>query len=454
MNYGIKFPNSLLKDIEGCLVGHISGISTSGYVTFKQEVKLCFLKLLDASIDAFLKPLKENMEFFVFFSLHDSLLFKSHLKAKLQCKGGAVSMKDLSTELKTTREVLSKFVNGNIDYNSLTLHGAICLNTKDVIEKEFAIFEAALLCKHVEKQTNSAGYKNLKVLFELFEIANSVQVLYDIFERFELKMVIEQHEFVKCYESASKFKGNQCQIKLDEVMGVLTDIQGKLYLKNSEECRCLEVLPTIKDGRELFNFILSRKFYEGDTFRSRFQFITTQLQSMDYDENVLNNLPAAVRLLAPFCSIKNSHSPNPFKDFMESLKEYSRFEIEKLKIVNKHMSIVQRWFSTSNVSFRSGVVNYFMKPMSTFVLFLQDGNLLVQLADIAKSGSFDFGADHKKLSYTLSFISSNTSSEVILQPEEVNDFSRAIRFYEEKEGEENLKRFKYSLEVIILLHFT
>lgn len=349
MNYGTKFSTALLKDIEECLVGLISEISTSGRVNFRPEVKLCALKLLYGRIETFLKPLEENMEFFVFFSLHESIIFKSHLRAQLRCKGTVYSIEDFSIGLKATKELLSLFVNGNIEYNVLTLDGAIQLN----IDKEFSIFKAALHCKHLEKDAGSTGYEDLRDLMELFEIANYVQVLYEVFEKFELRMITEQEEFVICYQLASKFKDNlsEVDIKLHDAKEVLSDIRRKLYLESSEEWRCLEVLTTMRDSRELFKFILNRRFYgENDTFRSHFQFITTQLQSMNYDENVLNNLPAAVRVLAPFCSIKDSDSRNPFKDFMESLKENSRFEMEKLKIVNRHMSIVQRWFSTSNVS--------------------------------------------------------------------------------------------------------
>lgn len=308
------------------------------------------------NIKTYLQPLEHNLEFFVFFSLHDSVLFKSHLKAKLQCKEKSVSIDIFNAGLQETRELLSLFVNSNIDYNVLTLHGTIHFQNMGIIDKEFAIFKTALHCKHLENdEASNVGYEDLKILFELFKVANYVQVLYEVFEKFELRMIIEQQEFVECYDLASKFKDNKCQvdIKLCEAKKILDDIQRKLYLDNSEECRCLETLATIRDSRELFKFILSRKFYgDNDTFRNRFQFITIQLQSMDYDENVLNNLPAAVRLLSPFCSIKDANSDNPFKDFMKSLKENSKFGMEKLKIVNRHMSLILRWFSTSNVSCR------------------------------------------------------------------------------------------------------
>ena len=73
----------------------------------------------------------------------------------------------------------------------------------------------------------------------------------------------------------------------------------------------------------------------------------------------------------------------------------------------------------------------------------------MQLSDIIKRGRFNFGADQKKSLFTLSYTSSGGSLETVLQPEEVNDFSRAIRFYEGKEGEENIRKFKHSFEVSI-----
>ena len=354
VNYGAKFCTSLLEDIEKCLVGHISGISTTGCVRFRQDMKLYTLKLLNRNIESFLKPLEENMEFFVFFSLHDSVLFQSHLRYQLQPKKTGFSIEEFNIGLQATKELLTSFVNGSIKYNVLTLYGTVQLNSKTIIDAEFSIFKTALDHKLLVQETGSSGYEDLKDLIELFEIANNIQVLYEVLEKFELRKIIEQQEFVSCYQLASKFKDNHCEedIKLHEAKNILSEIRGKLYLQSSDECSCLELLVTICDSQELFKFILSRKFYgEHDTFRSRFQFITTQLQSMDYEENVLNNLPAAVRLLAPFCSIKTSENPNPFMAFMESLKENSTFKMEKLKIVNRHMSIVQRWFSISNVSF-------------------------------------------------------------------------------------------------------
>jgi hypothetical protein len=332
-------------------MGHISDISTSGYhVRFKKDVKLCCLKKLDDSITTFLQPLEENMEFFVFFSLHDSLLFKSHLRAQFQNKGVIISIDDFSIGLKATKTLLTSFVNGTIEYNVLILHGTVQFSSKDIIDKEFSIFEAALDRKLLEKKTDSTGFEDLKDLIELFEIANKVQMIREVLEKFDLKM---PQEFLLCYQYASEFTEYHCKqdTKLHEAGEALSKIKQMLYLENCEDCKCLETLATIRDSRELFKFILNGRFYgENDTFRSRFQFITTQLQSMDYNENVLNNLPAAVRLLAPFCLIKTSDHSDSFKRFMEALKENSQFEMEKLKIVNRHMSIVQRWFSTSNVS--------------------------------------------------------------------------------------------------------
>ena len=76
---------------------------------------------------------------------------------------------------------------------------------------------------------------------------------------------------------------------------------------------------------------------------------------------------------------------------------------------------------------------------------MQDGNFLMQLKDIARSGRFNFG---EKPIFTLSYTSSSNSAEVELKPEEVDDFSRAIRFYE---GDKNMKKFKYTYEVSTLL---
>ena len=351
VNYGVKFSTSLLEETEACLTGHISDMSASSR-HFKKTVTLNALKKLKESITRFVSPITRNMNFFVFFSLHDSILFKSHLKAHLQGREAA-SVEDLNVGLSETKKLLTSFVNGDIKYNILTLDGKIAFNKMDIVDREFAIFTTALEFQLLTKEPDSIGYQVVKVLIELFEVANNVLVLLEVFDRFKLNMILEQPEFVELYQFASRFVENHSKIdiKLHEAEDVLKELQTKLYLKGSEECRCLEMLTTIRDSRELFLFILSKKFYgENDTFRNSFQFITTQLQSMDYDENVLNNLPAAVRLLAPFCSVKDSHGINPFKDIMESLRKNSKLEIEKVKIVNQHMSIIQRWFSTSNVS--------------------------------------------------------------------------------------------------------
>ena len=349
LRFGVKFSTSLLEDMEQCLEG--CNVSSVGSLKFKQVFTLNTIKSLDQTIKEFLQPLEENIDFFVFFSLLRSILFSEHLKHHLSVFED-ISIEDLNTGLIATKKTLQSFVNGDIKYKDLTLNGVVSLKNVENIDKEFEIFKAGLACNHLRKDTGKGGYEDLKCLFKLFEIAKKVQIMHDVLETLELGAISAHPEFVECFKLASQFKDTRqdIDIKLCDAKDTLKDIQAKLYLSNSEECKCLEMLLPIKDSRELFNFIVARKFYgDSDAFRNRFQFITTQLQSMDYDENVLNNLPAAVRLLSPFCSLKATSSSNPFKDFMESLKENSKYGTRKLAIVNEHMSIIQKWFSNTNV---------------------------------------------------------------------------------------------------------
>ncbi len=287
------------------------------------------------------------MDMFIFFKVHKSCLFHRHLKSQLINNSRPTPLQ-FNEALKAVKDVILSILLGTIRYDVLSIKGLIDLDALN-IDHEFKIFDSAI--KESIFLIDQGNFYTLRHVLEIFKLSHHLQTLKDILERFGLRTILEDPEFVKFYRGTSIYREekDKVTIKLLEARAELLKIKNSLCIQDQND---LEILSHIKNSPELFKFIIAKSFY-GDvglnSFRQQYQLITTQLQHMEYDENVLNNLPAAIKLISPFYWINQSNSPNPFKNLMRGINDNLRCGSRELHIINKNMALIQRWFSHANV---------------------------------------------------------------------------------------------------------
>ena len=80
-------------------------------------------------------------------------------------------------------------------------------------------------------------------------------------------------------------------------------------------------------------------------FLQQYQLITAQLQHEEYDEQVLNHLFAAFKVISPFMDAK--------KSFTELMREVTALNavngLKQLETVNTNITLIRLWFSRAEV---------------------------------------------------------------------------------------------------------
>lgn len=346
--FGVEFSPKLLENVEPCF--------GERKFEYKEEIKnksscqLCNLRSLRDNFLEFFQCLHpEDLIFFLFFvKVNQSDLLKYHMKNELQ--SSRVTMEELSFAIRKAKEIAQSILNGNIMYKQLFVHLDINL------QAEFFSLEKSVQLKVLRVKSNQNAYQCLKDLLQVFEFAHHIDTLKKIFEKFELLNIAKDPNFISFHKETEGYRDDptKISIELSEATAMLAKLKTKLSIEKSSDSHSLDALACIEHSQELFKFIVSKDFY-GDiglnSFHQQYHLITTSLQHLEYDENVLNNLPAAVKLIAPFYSINKAQGDTPFFDLMQAIKDSLRCGSKELDIVNKNMSLVHKWFSQANVSF-------------------------------------------------------------------------------------------------------
>ncbi len=349
--YYIPVPGELMEKVECSLDKPLTKILTRENIVLKINCTLHDLDSLLKCIRKFTAPLEKNLNLFIFFKVHQSSLFHFHLKSYLS-HGDKITMYSFNEALLDTRKILASIFDGTISYSILTGNGQLDLHSMN-IEQEFKVLQLAVE-NRIVSGCNQNHLIELKNLLQLFKLAHHIQCLQDIFQKYQLEVISSDPDFIKCYEDTAPYRDEKQKVtlKLSDTGSKLNEIKRALCMPIDRKSESLDVLLDITESPELFKFIIDKEFY-GDAglelFRKQYQLITIQLQHMEYDENVLNNLPAAIKITAPFCSFRVSEPTDAFKKLMKSIND-NLCGSNELRIINRNMSLVQRWFSHANVS--------------------------------------------------------------------------------------------------------
>ena len=299
-------------------------------------------------VQDFQKLLSEHdLNMFTFFHLKKSKLFDKYLRHYLekQPQGeatGGLPVQSLVNALKDTSELISKIIQGTATYSEMITMDKSLLEQVE-IQNEFKILSDYIGSGITE------GLEQVKNMIELFQYTGYIKSIKLACEQYQLQACTEDPCMKELIQIMKENMSKENRLSMTPAMasGKIKRVKEILCLGAKSSSKCLDIFAAVADSVAIYNFVKEKQFYgeKGqEIFLQQYRLITAQLQHESYDEQVLNHLFAAVKVISPFME------PNCFNDLMTKVTSQNAVSgVKHLETVNKNITLIQLWFSRAEV---------------------------------------------------------------------------------------------------------
>ena len=383
----IKFPNELKPKNWKATANNICPNTTGTFqpgisdvcLQLSKHVTLVQLTNLIQELDEFQRPLLSQLEMLVFFRLRRCTMFDRyvHLQVQLiaqnlqsQTEIAATRASDIPNPsmvlshtsvvdqklnlpierfvegLVNVQLILLKILSGDADYSEITANGTLNLESVD-IQNEILVLKgyASLIME------DSNGLSAVQNMLELFRYSHYIQVIHTVCTKCGLIGCCKDENLTKLIDIANGLKSENERVKLtpNTATKTLTEVKRILCFSNDTDLKCLDIFAKILDSKVFYDFIKEKKLYgEGgvDIFNQQYQLITAHLQHEEYDEDVLNHLYAAYKLIIPFMDDEQN-----LVSLMSKVQALDvKNGLKQLETVNTNIMQIKLWFLRAEVS--------------------------------------------------------------------------------------------------------
>jgi hypothetical protein len=490
----ILFPGENRKVEGGLLMNELPsntrGEFNPGYnISLKLSKRLTLKELtrLVNSIQHYLEPIHHHMEMLVFFKLRKSVMFRQYHQLNVVKLIQKFMENDYSTSsamstsvfsynqpletiiieetkkmnivvesLNMTMEFIEKLNKGNATYNEIIAEGQLHLENLD-IDREFKILG------EFRHQQTSEGLLGVRNMLELFQYTDYILKIHAVCKQYHLQGCLGDPILLNLVHIAKGLVTveNRNELTLNRASDLIQRVKYLFGGKNTA-VHCLKLFEEVSNSATFFHFIKDKHF-DGDegqvAFTQQYQLITAQLQHEGYDEQVLNHLFVAFKIMSPFLNTKQS-----FKSLMDKIAELGTCNgLIQLGTVNSNITLVKLWFSRAEGDTIQNVANELECIIKTgcfiFTLVADGGSMTLEYLPFAKPylmtvspAENDDNSDDKSYTHYNSCSSSHCttvpSSKEIWSSEQIHDFVLKLGFLNaEKEGGSQIKHFLCISEV-------
>ena len=273
-----------------------------------------------------------------------SVTMQSHPDDQSSVEG--IPLDVLRRAMKRTLDLVIKLMEGTAAYSDLIAKGKLNLEKLDIEQ------ELSTLCKsamHFKPPVNLCeGLTGVRSILELFQYIHHIQTIYSVCEQYQLQGCLRDRQLVELGELVKELSSEESRAKL-----TLLEASKKMEKVRHILCQAspssLELFTAVVDSTAFYQFVRDKKFVgeKGQAvFQQQYQLITAQLQHEEYNETVLNHLYAAFKIIEPFM--------NQDQSFHQLMSQVTRFDVtnglKQLKTVNTNITLIQLWFSRTEVS--------------------------------------------------------------------------------------------------------
>ena len=343
------------------------------YLRLDRKVTLKELSIAVERISIFQEPLREHLKMFIFFKLKKSVLVDKYLHYYLQkqhmdkevvslpslCAAKTamdVALQSLVEALKKTSGLILKIISGSATYSEILAEDTSLLEQLK-IENEFAIFSGYRSI--LKLSIASEGLEELKSMLELFQYTTHINNIKLACEQYQLKNCLDDPGMKDLLNIMEECKTEEDRLKMTphRASKKMRMVKNILCVEESTSSKCLDIFAAVTDSAAFYKFLKDNQFYgeKGqENFLQQYRLITAQLQHEEYDEQVLNHLFAAVKVISPFLEAKS------LKDLMLRVIALNAINsLKHLKTVNTNLNLIQLWFSRAEVSYYGCISSFY-----------------------------------------------------------------------------------------------
>ena len=344
-------------------------------------------------IRSFQKDFFAYRNIFVFFKLKKSVLFHKYLwhfleKAKSEQAAAAsvpsrssgfnrhmgslvppqssqvqgTPMPHLLSALQSTRDLIEKVMSGTASYSEITVEGELISNLLDStkgtiaaqhelmsqqldLEREFDIF----LRYGQEFTFTRADFSGMLSMLELVQYKKHVDDIWSVCNQYLLESCTGDALLKELTDIVEVVKKGNTTLTPMEAQQKMARVKEILHLDEGGSSKWLYIFAAAKESAAFYQFVKDKKF-DGPqgmaSFVQQYQLITAQLQHEEYDEQVLNHLRAAFKVISSF-----TDSSKSFICLMEEVSALNAVNsLNHLQTVNANIVLIRLWFSTSEVT--------------------------------------------------------------------------------------------------------
>ena len=352
-------------------------------IQLSKDCSLCDLCELVTLLQKFEQPVLSYLEMLVFFKLRKSVMFDKYLKDQLrhlrlesedstaastgkssihnfspsysspkpvqyeESREESLQMKVFIQSLRNTKELLSKVMKGNAEYYEITARGQLQLENLKIDEEfavlsEFSKFHPLISC---------TGLSDVKTMLELFQYSNYIHNIQEVCTQYKIQGCLDDPKLTELMVLVGELGSENARAKLTpiEASQRMQVVKENLSFTEKNASICLDLFPVVRDSADFYQFIRDKQFYGENgkaIFYQQYQLITAQLQHEEYDEQVLNHLFAAFKLMTPFLDSS--------QDMGSLMSKVQKLDITngqmQLETVNKNISLIRLWFLRAEVS--------------------------------------------------------------------------------------------------------
>ena len=273
-----------------------------------------------------------------------SVTMQSHPDDQSSVQG--IPLDVLQRAMKRTLDLIIKLMQGTAAYSDIVAKGKLNLEKLD-IEQELSTLRKSAM--HFKPPVNLCeGLTGVRSILELFQYIHHIQTIYSVCEQYQLQGCLRDRQLVELGELVEKLSSEESRAKLT-LIEASTNMEKVRHILCQASPSSLELFTAVGDSTAFYQFVRDKQFVgeKGQAvFQQQYQLITAQLQHEEYNETVLNHLYAAFKIIEPFMDRNQS--------FHQLMLQVARLDVtnglKQLKTVNTNITLIQLWFSRTEVS--------------------------------------------------------------------------------------------------------
>lgn len=252
-------------------------------------------------------------------------------------------MERLKESLRSIYHLLREIMEGSAKYSDIVAGDEELLKSLDM-EKEFAV----LLSYAQMEGLPTSGLQGVQSMLEIFQCTTIVKNISLVCDQYHLEECKKDRNLKAVVELTQGYaeKKHRFEITPRVATEKMAKVKRILCISGNRSLKCLDIFEAVLDSAAFYKFVKEKFGTEGqNTFQDLYRLITDQLMHEKYNEDVLNHLLPAFKVITPFLSAD--------KCFFPLMKEVTSLNaensIEQLKTVNANIMLIKLWFHRAEV---------------------------------------------------------------------------------------------------------